>query len=88
MVSGQSAVALFHVTPNIFRGRIIASYILSGTLLGFGVGSTLIAAITDYVFHNDKAVGISFGIVSAGAAFLGALCLHSASRSKELNLDW
>lgn len=88
MVSGQSAVALFHVTPNIFRGRIVASYILTGTLLGLGVGSTLIAAMTDYVFHNDRAVGTSFGIVCAGAAVLGALCLHSASRSTELNLDW
>jgi MFS family permease len=88
MVSGQSAVALFHVTPNIFRGRIIAAYILMGTVIGLGVGSTLIAAITDYVFHNDKAVGASFAIVAAGAALLAALCMHSASRSNELNLEW
>jgi MFS family permease len=88
MVAGQSAVALFHVTPNMFRGRIIAAYILSGTVIGLGMGSTLIAAITDYVFHNDKAVGASFAIVAAGAALFGALCIHSASRSNELNLEW
>jgi membrane associated rhomboid family serine protease len=87
-VSGQSVVALFHVTPQIFRGRIVATYILTGTFLGFGVGSTLIASLTDYVFHDDKAVGTSFGLVASGAAILAALCLHSSSRSKELNLDW
>ena len=83
MIAGQSAVALFHVTPNMFRGRIIAAYILTGTVMGLGVGATLIAAITDYVFHNDKAVGASFAIVAAGAALLAALCMQSAARSNE-----
>jgi hypothetical protein len=87
-VSGQSAVALFRVTPNMFRGQVIATYILTGTLLGFGVGATLIAGITDYVFHNDKAVGSSLAIVVIGSALIGAFCLHRASRNKELNLDW
>jgi len=88
IVTGQSAVALFQVTPNMFRGRIIAAYILTGTLLGLGVGATLIAGITDHVFHNDTAVGASLAIVGTGAALLGAFSIHRAMRSKELNLEW
>jgi hypothetical protein len=41
--------------------------------INLGVGATLIAGITDYVFHNDTAVGASLAIVVTSAALLGAL---------------
>jgi hypothetical protein len=88
VVTGQSAVALFQVTPNMFRGRVIAAYILTGTLLGLGVGATLIAGITDHVFHNDNAVGASLAVVVTSAAIIGALSIHRAMHSKELNQNW
>lgn len=88
IVSGQSAVALFEVTPNMFRGQVVAAYILTGTLLGFGIGTTLIASITDHVFHNENAVGASLAIAVTGSALIAALSIHFASRSKELSMDW
>jgi len=88
IVTGQSAVALFQVTPNMFRGRVIAAYILTGTFLGLGVGATLIAAITDHVFREETAVGASLAVVVTCAALAGALSIHRAMRSKELNLSW
>ena len=88
IVTGQSAVALFQVTPNMFRGRVIAAYILTGTFLGLGVGATLIAAITDHVFRDETAVGASLAVVVTCAALAGAFCIHRAMRSKELNLSW
>lgn len=76
--SGLAAVAIYHITPNQFRGQITAMYLMMGTLVGFGVGVTLVAAVTDYIFKDEKAIGMSLGIVVALAALLAALLLNAA----------
>jgi MFS family permease len=86
--SGQGIVALFQVTPNMFRGRMVGVYILMGALLGLGLGASLVAAITDYVFRNERAVAESLAIVVAGASLLGSFCIHRAKSSSELNMEW
>lgn len=82
-VSAQSAVALYQVTPNDFRGITVAAYLTTGTMLGLGIGSFLFAAITDNVFKNEAAVGKSCGIVFFAVALLGAECLRRAARALE-----
>jgi hypothetical protein len=37
-----------------------------------------VAFVTDFVFHDEKLVGLSLGLVSALAALLSVLCLASA----------
>lgn len=78
-VSAQSVVAIYQVTPNQFRGQVIAAYLLTGTLLGLGFGATLIALITDYVFADDMMVGASCAIVFCIAALIAAECLRRAA---------
>lgn len=80
-VSAQSAVAIYQVTPNQFRGQIIAVYLLTGTMFGLGLGVTLIAVVTDYVFANEKMVGASCALVFASAAVVAAECLRRAAKT-------
>jgi MFS family permease len=81
--AGLAPVALYEVTPNEFRGFIIALYLLTATLLGLGIGVTLIAGTNDFVFHDDQAIGKSLAIVLVAAAALGAMFLHIAWRQRQ-----
>jgi len=80
--SGLGPVALYEVTPNQYRGQIIAFYLLSVTLLGLGCGVTLIAAVSDYLFASDLAIGKAMAVVLASGGLIGALLLEIASRQR------
>lgn len=84
--SGLAAVAIYHITPNQFRGQVTAMYLMTGTLVGFGVGVTLVAAITDYIFQDESAIGMSLGLVVGSAALLAGLLLTIAQ--KQPDKDW
>lgn len=78
--SGLAAVAIYHLVPNQLRGQVTAIYLMTGTLVGFGVGVTLVAAITDYAFRDEAAVGMSLGSTVAVAAVASALLMRLADR--------
>ncbi|WP_019052763.1 hypothetical protein [Sphingobium xenophagum] len=61
-------------------------YLMTGTLVGFGVGVTLVAAIADYVFRDEHAIGMSLGLVVAAAGLMAAGLLHAAM--KRPDKDW
>ena len=53
------------MTPNQMRGQVVALYFLVANLVGLGLGPTVIAATTDYVFANDAAIGQSLALSAA-----------------------
>lgn len=71
---GVAAAALQMITPNQFRAQVAAVYLLVLNLLGLGVGPTLYALVTDYVFGDPMLVRYSLALV-AGACSLLALPL-------------
>lgn len=56
--------ALQQITPNRMRARVVALYLLVANILGVGLGPTVVALITDYVFHDEMAVGYSLAAVA------------------------
>ena len=66
------------ITPNQLRGQVTSIYLLLVNLIGLGCGPFLVAFCTDFVFHDEKKVGMSLGLVCAMAATLGVICLASA----------
>jgi MFS family permease len=78
--AGLAPVALYEITPNQFRGQVIAFYLLSVTLLGLGIGVTLIAAVNDFLFRDEMAIGSSISLVLVLAAAIGVAALHIARR--------
>ena len=67
--------ALQLITPNPLRAQASALLLLSLNLISSGLGPTAVGYINDAVFANDKAVGLSMGLVNAVALVLAGLIL-------------
>ena len=63
------------MTPNRMRGQVTAVYQLFANLIGLGLGPTVVAATTDYVFGYDAAIGKSIALSAAVLCPLGGLIL-------------
>ncbi len=72
---GLAGGTLQLMTPNRMRGQVIAVYQLVANLIGLGMGPTVVAATTDYVFGYDEAIGKSIALSAAILCPLGALLL-------------
>lgn len=55
----MTIAALQVITPNEMRGQVLAIFFLIANIMGVGLGPTLVAAITDYVYHDEMMVGYS-----------------------------
>lgn len=53
------------ITPNQMRGQVVALYFLLANIFGVGLGPTLVAAITDFVYGDEMAVGYSLATTIA-----------------------
>lgn len=74
---GTATAALQIATPPRLRGRVSAMYLFVYQMIGLGLGPTVVAAFTDYVFKDDALVGYSMAatiaIFGLAAALLFAL---------------
>lgn len=57
--------AIQDVTPNRLRGQVTALTLLLVNLIGLGLGSSIIAAITDFGFGDENALRYSIAITGA-----------------------
>ena len=64
--------------PSRMRGVVGGFYTFFGQLIGFGLGPTAIALVTDRVFGNPKMVGYSIAIVCSIASAIAAWLIFSA----------
>jgi len=65
MAPGPQNAALQSVTPNRMRGQATALFLFVFNIIGFGCGPTVIALITDHVFHDDSRVGSALALATA-----------------------
>jgi hypothetical protein len=49
--------ALQIITPNQMRSQITALFLFVFSIIGFGLGPTVVALFTDYVFHAESQIG-------------------------------
>jgi MFS family permease len=56
--------ALQVITPNAMRGQVVALFFFLASILGNGLGPTLVAAVTDYIYGNEMMVGIAISTVT------------------------
>lgn len=78
---GIAAGTLQLMTPNEMRGQAAAVYFLSSNLIGLGLGPTVVASFTDFVFKDDAAVGQSLALTAAIMCPLAALIVLSGLKS-------
>jgi hypothetical protein len=82
--------AIQDVTPNRLRGQVTALTLLAVNLIGLGLGSSIIAAFTDFVFGDEQA--LRYSIALTGAIFLPIMAFMLAKgmalyRAEIANLD-
>lgn len=73
---GTNSVALASlqdITPSRLRGQMTALMLMSVITIGMGFGSSVIAAMTQFVFHDDGALRYSLAILPAIVGPLVAL---------------
>jgi MFS family permease len=77
---GLPAAALQVIAPNALRAQLTALYFLVGSLIANGLGPTLYALVTDYVFSDPAKLRYSLALVNAVVLPLGALFSFLALR--------
>jgi MFS family permease len=78
MPQGLPAAALQVIAPNALRAQMTALYFLIGNLIAMGLGPTVYAVVTDYVFADPAKLRYSIALVSAVVMPLGALFSYLA----------
>lgn len=77
---GGGLAALQDLTPNRMRALIAAGYMLTINLLGAAGGPTVIALITDYVFHDPQRLPEAISLTCAIASPLSVVALWVGMR--------
>lgn len=80
MPFGAAAAALQDISPNQMRGQITAIYLFATNMVGIGLGPTVVALITDRVFHDDLALGQSIMLTVACSGPLAIVFLMMARK--------
>jgi len=81
MPIGLAQVALQSITPNEMRAQVIAIYLTAVSIIGLGIGPSAVAAVTDYVFGDDAAVGVSLSLVIVAAAIASVVVLAAGIKA-------
>jgi len=78
--NGIGPAALQLITPNEMRAQVSAVYLFVINMIGLGLGPTVVAVMTDYLFGYDGGVKYSLALLHAGAAPLAAVILWRGLR--------
>lgn len=76
-----STAAMQMLAPNQLRAQISAIFILISNLVAVGVGTTLVALITDRIFENPLMVGMSLTIVGFFSCILAFILLNKGCKA-------
>lgn len=60
-----AAGAIQITTPNEYRGQVTATFLLAYNIVGFGLGPSLVAGLSDFVLRGENTIGPSLAILFA-----------------------
>jgi MFS family permease len=78
MPQALPAAALQVIAPNALRAQVTALYFLIGNMIALGIGPTVYALVTDYVFADPNMLRYSIALVSGVVLPLGMLFSYLA----------
>lgn len=76
-----STTAMQMLAPNQLRAQISAIFLLISNLVAVGIGTTLVALVTDKIFENPLMVGTSLSIVGGIACVLSFILLKKGCKA-------
>ncbi len=80
MPFGVAPAAIQAITPNRMRGQVSAMYLFTVNIIGLGLGPTIIALCTDYVFMDEALLKYSLSLVGGITGVWAAIMLSSGLR--------
>jgi MFS family permease len=87
MPFGVAPAAIQQMMPNTMRAQATAFYLFVINLLGIGLGPYIVAALTEDVFHDKKAVHLSLLIVGAVSFVLAVVLLWAGLKPYRRSLE-
>lgn len=78
IAQGLPMIAFQAIAENRIRARVIAIYLLVGNLVGFTIGPTGVALISDYGLGDPAKIGVAIAILACIVTPLGLLALQLA----------
>lgn len=78
MVYVSSIIGL--IAPATIRARMLAFFLFVFTILGLGAGPAIVAALTQYVFQSEAALGQSLAVVVTACTLIAFLSFRMALR--------
>ncbi|NKB98448.1 MAG: MFS transporter [Pseudomonadales bacterium] len=89
---GVMAASFQPITPNQMRGQTTAIYIFVTNIFGMAVGTSILAAFTDFLYQDDSKLHYSIATANAifypAAVCLFAYCLKGYRQSAEEIGNW
>ena len=80
MPFGVAPAAIQAITPNRMRGQVSALYLFTVNMIGLGLGPTIIALCTDYVFMDEALLKYSLSLVGGITGVWAVVLLYSGLR--------
>jgi MFS family permease len=87
MPFGVAPAAIQQMMPNTMRAQATAFYLFVINLLGIGLGPTIVAALTEDVFHDKNSVHLSLLVVGAVSFALAVVFLWAGLKPYRRSLD-
>ncbi len=75
---GVATAAFTRVTPNEYRGQIVALYLFAGSILGLGLGPTSVGFLLDNLLKDPQQVGLAISIIATVVGPIGIWLLVRA----------
>ena len=72
-IHGVAPAAIQQVVPNEMRAQVSAMYLFVVNMIGIGAGPTVIALLTDHVFHDDSMLRYSLLVGNTSAYLISAV---------------
>lgn len=74
MPMGAATAAIQEIMPNQVRALASSIFLFILNMIGLGIGPTLVALFTDYVFHDEMAIRYSLVLLFLVGGILGTVC--------------
>ena len=75
LTPGLGAAIVQAIAPNEIRAQMVAVYGIAVSFLSYLLAPLMVAAMTQYVFGRDEAIGYSLGVLAVVVYPSAALCL-------------
>ena len=88
MPYGIAPAAIQRMMPNSMRAQATSIYLFVINIVGMGLGPTVVALITEHVFHDEKALNYSLLIVGVGSYLVAIVLLGISLKSYRGSLKY